>query len=316
MSPDDIASAKILKDGRYGILAWDETILLLKKGYSGEPVIFDPSSGYYYNHGNMRLGKGSVVADASSASGYVLNSSIDDSGVLWFGPYVTLNSGLYKVTYAVKIDNFTTPQLNDLLFTVDVTHSFGQVLDRKNDVIGSYVISNVIPTEQWFNLTLIFGLEEPTQNIEFRGIGVKDHSVSLDYVIVDPISPIEFAFNSSALFVDFGKISDGLVNYEIRSCVLPKGSYTARFWLRLDKPITNYLLNVGLLDVGVSIDPKETLVNSTVYGVNFTDTHSWVPFNLEFKLDHDYDIVEFPVFNIRDEAPISPILVEVLPKGG
>jgi uncharacterized membrane protein len=311
--PEDILSAQIIRDGTYGILAWAENTILLKKGYTGEPVIFDPSLGFNYKILRSDNANGSVVQDANSTSGLVINSG-DNSGVLWYGPYVNLNPGLYKVTYTVKVYDSSEINQNERYLTLDVTHSFGQVTDRKYDVNGS----NVEPNGQWFDLTLIFGLEEPTQNMEFRGIGVEDHNVSLDYLVVNKISPIEFAFEPSALFADFGKASDGLVTYEIGSCILPKGNYTAKFWIQLNKPINSSLLDVG---VGVSTDSKKSLEPSlttslTIYGSNFTKVNDWQTFDLDFTLSGDSNIVEFPGFNVRDDAPTSPLLVEVLANPG
>jgi len=123
--PPSVFTQQVLEDGTYGIIAWTKSILLLKKGYSGEPIIYDPNPGYGYD--TLSLGHGSIVEDGSSVSGFVLNSDVDDSGVLWFGPYVDLMPGLYRATYVVKVDDVSGLDPADHLLTVDVTYSSGEV---------------------------------------------------------------------------------------------------------------------------------------------------------------------------------------------
>jgi uncharacterized membrane protein len=306
---------QVFENGTYGVVASTSGLFLLKKGYLGEPIIFDPYSSSF-NFETLRLGNGSDVKDASSASALVMNSGVDNSGVLWFGPYIDLNPGLYKVTYVIKVNDANPPKPSDFLFIVDVAHSNGQASVTKKDIFGSDISTN----GEWLNITSIFGLTRPVQDVEFRGIGVEGHNVSLDYLVVDQISPqpiSKFAYSSNALFVDVGKVSDGVLVHEAGSgsgvfwfgpyASLPKGSYTARFWLRLDKPT-----NSTLLDVGVSTDlGKQLITLSTIYGSNFTEVNDWQKFDLDFTLTSDSNIVEFPGFNVRDDAPIDLLLVEV-----
>jgi hypothetical protein len=306
---------QVFENGTYRVIASTGGLFLLKKGYSGEPIIFDPYSSRF-NFETLRLGNGSDVKDASSTSAFVMNSGVENSGVLWFGPYIDLNPGLYKITYVLKVNDATPPKQSDFLLTVDVAHSNGQVTVAKKDIFGSDISSN----GEWLNITSIFGLTQPVQDVEFRGIGVEGHNISLDYLVVDQISPqpiSKLAYSSDDLFVDVGKISDGLLVHEAGSgsgvfwfgpyASLPKGSYTARFWLRLDKPT-----NSTLLDVGVSTNlGKQLITLSTIHGSNFTKANDWQKFDLDFTLTRDSNIVEFPGFNVRDDAPISLLLVEV-----
>ena len=306
---------EVLRNGEYGILASIKGIYLLKKGYSVEPIIYDEYSSVF-GYDTLSLGHGSIVEDASSVSGFVLNSDVDDSGVLWFGPYVDLMPGLYRATYVVKVDDVSGLDPDDHLLTVDITYSSGEVFVANKHVYGLDVSSD----GGWFNVTLLFGLQEPIKAMEFRGFGVEGSSVFLDYLIVDQISPppiSEFAFNSDALFVDVGVVSDGVLVHEGGSGVfwfgpyasLPKGNYTAKFWLKL-----NESTNSSLLDIGVLTNMGKQLVTlQTLYGSNFTKVNTWQKFDLEFTLNGDSNIVELPGFNVRDYAPISLLLVEVYP---
>ena len=289
--------------GTYGVYAWIDSIILYKKDYSGKAIWFNPRLGF--NSENMlRLGNGSKLEDASSTSGFVLNSGVDDFGVLWFGPYVPLNRGLYKVSYVVKVDNVSDIKDSDPLLTVDVTHSFGQVLVAKKDVY------NVSSYGEWLSVTLIFGLTEPTENMEFRGIGFEGHNVSLDSLFVDQISLQPFS--SDALFVDAGEVVDGALVYAVNSYAsLPKGNYIARFWLRLDKPFDGFILDLNVTD---SI--PNLLVNETIPGSDFEETGKWKSFDFSFVLPDDIDVVRFTGSNVKYKAPISLLFIEVFNSTG
>jgi uncharacterized membrane protein len=290
--------------GTYGVYAWVNDIVLYKKNYSDTPIEYNPRLGF--NSENMlRLENGSKLKDASSVSGFILKSGVDNSGVLWFGPYVPLNPGLYKVAYTVKVEN---DNMDDSapLFTVDVTHSSGQVTVAEKDV---YKVSS---NETWLNVNLIIKLTEPAQGVEFRGIGVKGHSVSLDYLVVEPLSPE--LFSSDALVGDAGKTVDGALVYAVDSYAsLPKGSYTARFWLRLDEQFNGDVLQVSVTDSKTNslIDNAEKTVSSTNL-----ETGKWTYIDLSFELENDVNGVRFTGSNVEFEAPVSLLFIDVFNNTG
>jgi uncharacterized membrane protein len=293
--------------GTYGVYAWINDIVLYKKDYSDTPIEFSPR--LIFNSENMlHLGSGSKLKDTSSFSGDILKSGLDDSGVLWFGPYVPLNPGLYKVTYVVKVEN---DGMDDSapLFTVDVTHSAGQVSVITEDV---YAVSS---EGEWLNVTLIFKLTEPAQGVEFRGIGVEGHSVSLDYLVEEPLS--SELFSSDALLGYADKAVDGALVYAVNSYAsLPKGSYTARFWLRLDKQFDG---NVSRLDV-TSVTNSNTnspLNATTISDSDFEQIGSWKSFDLSFTLDDDMNIVRLTGSNVEfGEAHVSLLFIDVFNNTG
>jgi hypothetical protein len=334
------------ENGTYGQYATatyapKQYIILFKKDYSGKlPIIGEPvnldaySLSFNFEH-ELRLENGSVVQDPSSASGFVMNSGVDDSGVLWFGPYIDLNPGLYKVTYVLKVNDATPPQPSDLLFTVDVTHSSGQVLDANKHVYGLNFSSNggQYPIGQWFSLTLEFGLSEIKHNVEFRGLGVDDHNVSLDYIVVDQISQqpslvSEFAFNYKTFIVKAGKVINGVLIHEAGSgsgvfwsgpyASLPKGNYTARFWLRLDDDsYEGSVLNLSVND----INNNTLLASQTVRSSDFKKQNEWqsfeVPFEVPFEtLSIDMTEAEFSGVKIESSAPVSLLFIEVFSNTG
>src|SRR5205085_488935 len=79
-----------LSSGRYGIVANDDGVILLKANYSG-PVLLLGITNYVFDYRDLSLHTGSAVSDSTSASREVLlHSASDQSGVtFWFGPYIS-----------------------------------------------------------------------------------------------------------------------------------------------------------------------------------------------------------------------------------
>jgi hypothetical protein len=314
----------VLERGDYGVLAAARGVLLLEKDYTGEPVIFEPYDSKY-NYEKMSLASGSVIEDPTSTSGRVLfHSEKDLKGNMWYGPYVDLPQGLYKVTYRIKVVNASAINASDHLLTVDVAKpltidgakSYGRTLLAERRVTGRDVSS----VGQWFDVPLFFGLIAPDEYIEFRGFAIGNHSIYLDYLKVEQIStqPIRgMVFDFEDLLVDHGTVNEGVMVHSQGANTfwygpytsLPKGNYTAKFWLKLDQPYEG-----TLLDIGVSINyGKKTIAASTISGSNFTKINAWQSFEVKFTLQGDSNGVEFPGMNARERAPISFLLVDVYP---
>jgi hypothetical protein len=319
-NPPIVYTQEALKDGKYGVLASAKSILLLKKGYTGEPVLFVPYVSKY-NYETLTLTTGSIIEDPTSTSRYVLhNGEKDPKGDFWHSPYIDLPPGLYRVTYVIKVNGASEVRQSDQLLTVDVTASSGKILLAKRDVYGVHAPSG----GQWFNVSLSFGLRTPTEEIEFKGFAVGNQSVYLDYLMVEQLSPkpvsiTESAFNYEDLSLDesTGIISEGIIMHAEGFGTLwrgpytslPKGNYTAEFWLKLDRPYIG-----PLLDIGVSINSeKKVLTRLTVYDYNFRRIDAWQSFDVKFTLLNDSSNVEFPGMTVREGAPISFLLVEVYP---
>jgi len=93
---------------------------------------------------------------------------------------------------------------------------------------------------------------------------------------------------------------------------LPRGSYVATFWLRLDAPYNGDLIDVDVAAHG----GKSILAKATISSLNFTNVGVWTPFNLAFSFSEDVKDAEFRSVNVRKDAPISLLLIEVKPRVG
>ncbi|MDA4114704.1 MAG: DUF2079 domain-containing protein [Thaumarchaeota archaeon] len=177
----------LIAEGTYGILVNDDGVLLLKEGYSG-PVLLAGPTDYSFNYKTLALRSGSDQVDPSSMSGTVLvHRPSDPNGTtFWFGPYVSLPPGRYSVTFVMK----TAPSTQGSLYL--------QVSDFEN-ASSTPVLSQRLVTQadfpesgSWTLLSLTLDLT-PQQSaggtLEFRGVDAVGGPFSLDYVLIQYVSP-------------------------------------------------------------------------------------------------------------------------------
>ena len=87
---------------------------------------------------------------------------------------------------------------------------------------------------------------------------------------------------------------------------LPRGNYTVKYWLKLDKPYNGTLID---LDVATN-EGNEPMKFLTISGSNFKEVNQWKSFEIKFTLD-DTSIVEFRGVNVRETAPISLLSIDL-----
>jgi uncharacterized membrane protein len=174
----------------YGVLAYTDGVILLKKAYTGRPAIYAPFDGFFSMSsqvegvpvtGTLFLGGGaSTRLDQSSGSGRVVyaNGMYQEADVVWFGPYVTLLPGSYNVTVALKVieaKNFTA---GTHMLTVQVTADRGQTIIATQQVLVPHAGS----IGGFFNVTLSFSLNKAVPDIEIRGVNLENYCIELDYI--------------------------------------------------------------------------------------------------------------------------------------
>ena len=110
----------------------------------------------------------------------------------------------------------------------------------------------------------------PTSGVEFRGSVAGSHNISLDYIALEQISPKPInvtnnSFNYGDLLLENGAVSEGVMPHSNGTGTfwygpyisLPKGNYTADFWLKLDSPY-----NGDLIELAVTSNSGEILISS------------------------------------------------------
>jgi uncharacterized membrane protein len=317
MSPGEFAE-EALNSGKYGIVASAEGILLLKRGYKDEPAIFKPYVAEF-NYNTLRVGDvGQVIDDESSVSGKVIyHSAKQGSGCIWYGPYITLPPGVYEATFTLKVNSKFKPE--DRLLTLDVSSQVGKIILSKKYVYGTHVDA----PGRWVNVTLIFGVNDFSQQIEFRGSTDGIYAILLDRIIVKQLSPLPSTIREISIRVDELSITNiatrtgNVISHSNGSGVLwygpyvdlPKGKYTVIFWLRLDSPYSGDLIKLDIAANSGHTVLTDTILNS----LNFTNVGSWQQFRLALSINEDLKRVEFRGVYVWKDAPISLLLIEMIP---
>jgi uncharacterized membrane protein len=311
ISPNTIVQ-KVLNDNTYGILASVDGILLLKKGYNAEPVMFEPIS-LKYDYKNIILKNGRVVEDNYSVSGSILcHRKNDTGGIFCYSPYTRLLPGLYEISFKLRTDSL---KFEDPLLTIDVVASGGITKLAEKHVYGVHVPS----PGQWFNVTLRFGVKTILEDVVFRCFA-ENQSVCIDYAVLRQLSPtpisfMELGFKAKDLYTTATAIHNGVIShlngtgtlFYSQYLTLPKGNYTANLWFRLDKPYDGDLININVMT-----NLCETMVTTTtLHSSEFINVGVWQPISLTFSLTEEDKTIEFCGTIINEDAPISLLLIEL-----
>ena len=171
--------SELLAKRSYGVYAYAEDILLLKRNYNGDPLIFVPLDARF-NHKNLFLYDGSVARDLTSKSRKVLAHTTKDldNVTFWTGPNYLMPPGQYEATFRLKLSGNAQ---NVSVVTLSVA------TDKGTRILNSTVVhvSDFKELETWEEFTLAFQIMELPTNIEFRGLRVSNRvDLYLDYIEV------------------------------------------------------------------------------------------------------------------------------------
>lgn len=126
------------KTDGFGVLGYQDGIIILKRGYQDTPLVFKPDS-QSFNYESLNLVSGSVVSDPSSQSSDVLMTPGDgENGYdFWWGPYAYIATpGNYNVTFWLKTNETTQDRIMTLDYSVFPVIVTGRT--RGTDTIGYY----------------------------------------------------------------------------------------------------------------------------------------------------------------------------------
>nr|WP_238705372.1 DUF2079 domain-containing protein [Natrinema pallidum] len=94
------------------------------------------------------------VRGAQISDGMIVRDDPSKASTVWYGPYQKLPGGNYTITYEIRVKG-------DGYLKIDAASGNGK------EVLKSKQIS---PTDKWTTQSLSFNLEEPNENLEYRGI--------------------------------------------------------------------------------------------------------------------------------------------------
>ena len=144
-------------------------LILYQMDYKGNPIylgLVPLQRNVSFNYTNLFVGlDGKLIADKSSPNGYAIESnfkSAQDKNI-WYGPYILLSPGLYKLTVSMELCGN-----NNSNYTGEAVTLNGEL----NGYISFYAVNvNVSSLSflHWQNISIDFNISQFSLNAEFRG---------------------------------------------------------------------------------------------------------------------------------------------------
>jgi len=203
-----------LTTGKFGVLGYSDGIILLKRGYAGDPIIFKPLT-QVFNYRNLVLRNGFLAYDNSSQTGKVLvgvHIPQSNNTDFWWGPYAILPPGEYKVTYWLKSSKAIPPSDSDLLtidasvlifrvkmFIVNIEKTEAKYVDvhyestgKKITFSGMTLKGNMLSPNDYRPFSIIAKLDV-FGSYEFRGMNLTSPiPIFLDRIEIEMIKPLPY----------------------------------------------------------------------------------------------------------------------------
>jgi uncharacterized membrane protein len=201
-----------LTNGKFGVLGYSDGIILLKRDYAHEPLIFKPLT-QVFNYRNLMVQNGFLAYDNSSQTGKVLvgvHIPRSNNTDFWWGPYVILPPGEYKVTYWLKSSKGILPNDSDLLtidasvfifrvkmFIVNIKETGAKYIDvhyestsKKITFPGMTLKGNMLSPNEYKPFSIIARFDV-FGSYEFRGMNLTSPiPIFLDRIEIEMIKPL------------------------------------------------------------------------------------------------------------------------------
>lgn len=172
----------LLAGNNYGVMAFDNGWVLLRKGYS--PIknnqIFDYALEYYTEiipTENLEQRIGCQIADPDAQNRLALKGSVslNQKGHLCYGPYYPYPPGEYQIDFYLK----TNERLSQPVVNIDVCTDEGRKILAQREIAGTDFTAN--NTYNVFSLK--FTISENTR-LEFRVFFLDQTDIYIDYIKV------------------------------------------------------------------------------------------------------------------------------------
>lgn len=311
---DQLLMASLSKG--YGVYAYADGVLVLKRGYKDEPLILEPLRGVVIGsipktwHWKIET-TNKVVFDSQSQSKFVVRSG--DQPLIQFGPYMPLMKGTYQATFRIKIEGNLSQ--DEPLLLCDVVDLSKGVLLKAVTLYGK----DIPKLGEYFNVTFLFSSYDILARVEFRSFKLKkDINVYLDYIEVKQIDFKVTPYNTSLSPMYFGVIKgrnelkqaihnpeDGAGTFVYGpNITLPPGCYTVKFKFNVSafsKDLISYSnKNLMIFDVyvrGIILTQR----NFTLMDFNVHDAvRGYETVTLRFCLENITRHVEFRIHVLED----------------
>jgi len=170
-----------LSEGDYGILGEYDGLLLVKKGYSGAPVIYGPenklfsSSDLFFQNNGFRY------------NNTITGVNLENNNLLFWGPYTTLQPGTYEIKMEVSASNISSNNRFDLLFSYYSNISKGIQSTVKVIPVNGTLFSQ---PDKFVNISFVVNTSLFLEDVQFTGMNFHwAGKFSIKSISVDQIAP-------------------------------------------------------------------------------------------------------------------------------
>ncbi len=134
-----------------------------------------------FNYRNLKI-NGEITEDR-----ILLRSaqSKENPWSFWFGPYISLPPGKYRVTFNLKVN--PAPSMEDKIIMLEVVKDHGANIMVSMNLYGKNILENQ-SSSGWCKITLEFSTETWIREVEFRGVDPsKKYDIYLAYILLEKI---------------------------------------------------------------------------------------------------------------------------------
>ena len=315
---------RALNEG-YGVYAFNDGVLLLKKGYRGEPVLLKLMSEVVLMPQPPTIWTWRLdaphhkVLDPGSYSNFVIKCQAN--GICWFGPYIPLFQGTYEIVVRLRAEG-EFGEDDDILNVVVAD------ISKQRVIANIPVHGNNVKEGKYVDISTTFSLDDIYTRIEFIGIKVKSEAtVYLDYIRLRHLNLEKPKTYNVVLYpfmfnVEHGEKEDNFIVHKSEHeegvfffgpfISLNRGSYKATFWIKVvSTPSLSSNKPFLILDVTRARNGSIEVLAEKALTSRDVEVGKWQPITLQFTLDEPSGLMEFRCRYIVTGANVYFLKVDI-----
>jgi len=138
-----ILSNKVIEE-EYGLLGFANGVFLLKRGYTGKPLVCEEIN-EIYNYKNLSLLDGVTIENDCKSKSQTIICISSKNKDFWYGPYVYLPPGKYQANFRMKITDEISGEILTLRIDSFLTNINGKIWG--NNQTGYHTIFSIEETK-------------------------------------------------------------------------------------------------------------------------------------------------------------------------
>jgi uncharacterized membrane protein len=169
---------ELLSRVHYGVYAFLDGILLLKKGYEDAPLIYKISD-RTYNYANLTINPPCrIIDDSSSRSGSVLSYTGEENKTFLEASTIFLPKGNYTIKIGIKVSEITSKTTNIFMFQVNM----------RGDYLDFILSTDDLKENEWKEVNFDFNVESALACVSLKGIALNpDIGLYIDYIDIHSV---------------------------------------------------------------------------------------------------------------------------------